>query len=177
MPILDRWENQTFLGAPATFGDDRSLTNFVLRENRVVYHAGAGCWTYAPATMSTFIKQQLRWKKSWLREFTIAARFMWKKHPIAAISYYMSVVITLLSPLIAFGAVFGFSFFGMPFNFVGYVSGLLLVYAFLGMIYFYFTRSRYWAYGMVFAILYLCLFSFQNYYALLTVRKNKWGTR
>jgi hyaluronan synthase len=177
LPILDRWENQQFLGTPATFGDDRSLTNFVLRHNRVVYHAGAGCWTYAPSTLPIFIKQQLRWKKSWLREFTIAMRFMWKKHPIAAVSYYMSVVITLVSPLIVFFAMFGFVLFGMPFNFFGYVSGLLLVYAFLGLVYYYHTRSRYWAYGMIFAILYLFIFSFQNYYAMLTVNKNKWGTR
>ena len=30
-PVLERWENQRFLGRPATYGDDRSLTNFVLR--------------------------------------------------------------------------------------------------------------------------------------------------
>ena len=29
---LEQWEHQTFLGPPATYGDDRSLTNYVLRD-------------------------------------------------------------------------------------------------------------------------------------------------
>ena len=35
MPRLDWWEHQTFFGRPSTFGDDRSLTNCVLRSWRV----------------------------------------------------------------------------------------------------------------------------------------------
>lgn len=177
LPILDRWENQMFLGAKATFGDDRSLTNFILRNYRVVYHAGARCATYVPFKMATLIRQQLRWKKSWLRELTVAGRFMWMKHPVAAISYYTAMVITLVSPLVAFGALFGLPIIGVPFNFLGYLSGLLLTYALLGLIFYFHTQSRHWYYGLLFALLYVCLFSFQNYYALLTVRKNQWGTR
>lgn len=30
LPLLDDWESQTFLGRPATFGDDRALTNRIL---------------------------------------------------------------------------------------------------------------------------------------------------
>ena len=30
-----------------------------------------------------FFRQQLRWKKSWIRESLIAATFFWKKPPIA----------------------------------------------------------------------------------------------
>ena len=41
-PILERWEHQRFLGRPATYGDDRSLTNFVLRHWKVqLRRAGA----------------------------------------------------------------------------------------------------------------------------------------
>ena len=41
MPQLEWWEDQKFLGRPSTFGDDRSLTNCVLRDWRVVYHSEA----------------------------------------------------------------------------------------------------------------------------------------
>ncbi len=37
MPRLEWWENQTFLGVESTFGDDRSLTNCVLRDWRILY--------------------------------------------------------------------------------------------------------------------------------------------
>ena len=41
MPHLDWWENQTFLGVESTFGDDRSLTNCVLRDWKVRYEEKA----------------------------------------------------------------------------------------------------------------------------------------
>ena len=41
MPRLEWWESQTFLGVESTFGDDRSLTNCVLRDWRVVYEKKA----------------------------------------------------------------------------------------------------------------------------------------
>jgi hyaluronan synthase len=40
-PFLHDWEVQTFLGRPATFGDDRALTNRVLQTHRVVYQSTA----------------------------------------------------------------------------------------------------------------------------------------
>jgi hyaluronan synthase len=146
LPLLDQWENQMFLGVRSTFGDDRSLTNFILRNYRVVYHAGARCATYTPSQLSAFIRQQLRWKKSWIREFTIAARFMWQKHPVAAISYYASSVITLISPLIAFAALFGLPFIGVPFNFVGcakfykQIKSFVYYFVYLGFWFIYFVN-------------------------------------
>src|SRR5205823_451207 len=80
MNVLPAWENQQFCGTKATFGDDRSLTNFILRDYRVLYHAGARVATYTPSRWAVFFRQQLRWKKSWFRENWIAIRFMWKKH-------------------------------------------------------------------------------------------------
>ena len=41
----DAWIHQKFLGRKATFGDDRSLTNFILRHNRTTYQDTAICST------------------------------------------------------------------------------------------------------------------------------------
>lgn len=177
MAVLPAWLGQTFMGTAATFGDDRSLTNFILRSYRVVYHAGARCATYVPRQWEVFFRQQLRWKKSWIRETTIAVRFMWKKHPAAVIAYYGSVIITLASPLIALRALFYLPMTGGGLSYAPYLIGLLLVYAFFGLIYHYFTQEKHWYYGMAFAMMYVFALSFQNYYALLTVHRNHWGTR
>ena len=67
LSILDRWLHQRFLGVQATFGDDRSLTNFLLRRYKVIYSADAVAVTIVPEHHLKFLKQQLRWKKSWLR--------------------------------------------------------------------------------------------------------------
>ena len=177
MKALPAWLNQTFLGTPATFGDDRSLTNFILPHYRVVYHSRARCATYVPRLWNVFFRQQLRWKKSWVRETTVAVRFMWKKDAIAAISYYVSVLVTVLSPLIAFRAMLILPLTEGSFNWAPYLMGLFLVYAFFGLVYQYHTRSARWHYGFAFALLYVFFLSFQNYYAVLTVRRNHWGTR
>jgi hyaluronan synthase len=176
MAVLPAWLGQRFLGTAATFGDDRSLTNFILRRHSVVYHAGALCHTYVPDTWRKFIRQQLRWKKSWMRETTVAARVILRKNPLAALSYYAGVVLTLLSTLVAVRAlvvlpiVFGLA----PWSYLG---GLFLMYLLLCMLFAYFTDHSYWYYGLAFAGLYLCFFTFQNYYAMLTVNRNHWGTR
>lgn len=81
----DAWLHQTFLGQRATFGDDRSMTNFILRHHRTTYQDTAVCSTIVPNSHAMFLKQQMRWKRSWLRESLIAARYMWRKEPFMAI--------------------------------------------------------------------------------------------
>ena len=47
------WLNQEFLGQKCTYGDDRALTNFVLREGyHTVYQRTAEVKTLAPPTLS-----------------------------------------------------------------------------------------------------------------------------
>ena len=176
MRILPAWLNQTFWGTSATFGDDRSLTNFILRDYQVIYHAGARCVTYVPRTLRQFFRQQLRWKKSWSRETTVAVRIMYKKHPIAALFYYLGVLLTLISPLIAFRAVVYIPLVATV-SPLPYILGVLLVYLFQCLICLYYTQSKYWYYGLIFAGVYIFFLSFQNYYAMATIHKNHWGTR
>lgn len=80
---MEDWLNQKFLGYKATFGDDRSLTNFVLKNYRTSYQDTAICSTIVPNTHSQFLKQQMRWKRSWLRESIVASKYMWKKSRLA----------------------------------------------------------------------------------------------
>ncbi|MBI2093178.1 MAG: glycosyltransferase [Candidatus Omnitrophica bacterium] len=176
MAVLPRWLNQTFLGTQSTFGDDRSLTNFILRDHRVVFCERARCSTYVPATWGKYFRQQLRWKKSWSRETLVASRIMYRKHPLAAIPYYVGVILTLFAPLMVIRNVIVLPLF-YSMNCLSYLVGLLLVYLFFCCIYVYFTRSRFWYYGLIFAGLYIGVLSWQNYYAMATVSKTHWGTR
>lgn len=175
LDVLPAWLNQRFLGTSATFGDDRSLTNFILRHYRVIYHAGALAQTYVPDTWKKFFRQQLRWKKSWARESTIAARIIWRKHPLAVFFFYIGVMLTVLSPLVALHAlVLPLLGTGTPFQYLG---GVFAVYLCLCLLFLYHVPARHWYYGFYFAALYIFFMSFQNYYAFATVRRNHWGTR
>jgi hyaluronan synthase len=176
MEILDEWLNQTFLGTEATFGDDRSLTNYMLRRYRVVYNSNAVCSTIVPERYRQFFKQQLRWKKSWVRETFIASQFMWRRHPFAAFFFYLGAVFPVISPFVAFNALV------VPLASTGtvsylYVYGATLMAAMYGLYYLARCRSRLWVYGILFSFFYMFVLVWQTYYALLTVRRNHWGTR
>jgi hyaluronan synthase len=176
MPILPKWLHQTFNGKPATFGDDRSLTNFVLRHYRVLYCDTARCWTYVPNTWAKYFRQQLRWKKSWYRETLTASGIMWRKHPLSALFYYTGILLTFFAPVMVFR-----NMILLPLVYsmscVPYVTGIALIYFFFCCVYFYYTRGREWGYGMVFDGLYVGVMCWQNYYAMATVSKTHWGTR
>ncbi len=176
LKVLDTWLHQRFLGTQCTFGDDRALTNQILRDNKVVFHHGATAWTTAPETWSKFFRQQLRWKKSWTRETWVAAQILYRKHPVAAASYYASIVMTLISPLIVLRALVIMPILASA-TVVPYVLGLALVYLFFCLVFRYHTQSRYWLYGLAFAGLYVGVLCWQNYYAIATVRRTHWGTR
>ncbi len=176
MESLDAWLNQRFLGAHATFGDDRSLTNFMLRRRRVLYHSEAACSTIVPESLGQFFRQQLRWKKSWIRESLLASMFMWKRHPVAAFFFYLGVVFPMISPIVVSFALV-FPAFGLgTFSYL-YVYGLLLMALLYGLIYLVRYKNRLWFYGLAFSFFYMLVLVWQTYYAVATVRRNHWGTR
>ncbi|MBI3299893.1 MAG: glycosyltransferase family 2 protein [Elusimicrobia bacterium] len=176
LDVLEPWLKQRFLGAPATFGDDRSLTNYILRKYRVIYNDTAVASTLVPETWGHYMRQQVRWKKSWLRETLIACGFMYKKHPIAALSFYSASLFSLMSPAMA-GRVVYLSFDGDNAIFLFYMLGLILI-GLLQSLYFLYQRpSPHWLLGMLWMASALLVTGPQTYYALLTVRKNHWGTR
>ena len=176
MDVLDVWLNQRFLGTTATFGDDRSMTNFMLRRWRVIYNSEAVCTTIVPDNWRVFLRQQLRWKKSWIRESLIGLGFMWKRHPIAAFFFYCGVMFPLVSPLVVIRSVI------MPLLGSGslsllYAYGTLIMAILYGLVYAARFRNRVWIYGIFFSFFYMVVLVWQTYYALVTVRRNHWGTR
>lgn len=57
--------NRSFLGAKITNGEDRALTQMILRLGYDTYvNTDSVCWTSAPTTLSQYLKQQLRWRRS-----------------------------------------------------------------------------------------------------------------
>lgn len=72
--VQDEWVEQRFLGKPVHFGDDRRLTALALRRGRVIIALDAVASTMVPTNPVHFIKQQLRWNKSFLRESVMAVK-------------------------------------------------------------------------------------------------------
>ncbi len=174
--VLEPWVNQTFLGRKATFGDDRSLTNFVVKNYRTSYQDTAICSTLVPKSQKVFLKQQMRWKRSWLRESLKAGSFMWRKEPLMSMSFYMGLLIPLIAPLI------------MVYNLIivpitkhifptTFLLGILMMAMLMSLAQLRLKKSNLWIYGLWFVIYYEAILLWQMPYAWFTFWVSDWGTR
>jgi hyaluronan synthase len=177
MTQLDKWETQMFLGFPATFGDDRSLTNYLLELGHdVVYDDRARVTTIIPEDYKMFLTQQMRWKRSWFRESLRASAFMWKRQPLMSFSFYLGFVLPIISPFIVFRALILLPIMGdlTPFN---YLLGVFLMSSMMSTVYLFARRSRLWLYGIPFCFFYMAVLVWQLPWAMITFYKSHWGTR
>jgi hyaluronan synthase len=177
LPLVDSWEFQTFLGRPATFGDDRALTNRVLTTHRVVYQSSAQADTVAPDSLRRFFRQQLRWKKSWLRESLWVVRLFWRKNPLAALFTYASIVFPFMAPFVVLHAVVGRLVGGSTSGLWFYLIGTYAMALLYSLYYAYKRHDGLWHHGMTFVLLYMAVLVFQTYWGMLTMRDTRWGTR
>jgi hyaluronan synthase len=175
LTILPKWETQRFLGRPATYGDDRALTNYILRDHKVTYQSNARSHTLAPETLKGFLIQQIRWRKSWLRESLHVVRFMWRKHPIAAVLTYLGVFFPWVAPVVAFRSLYWHSIMtGSPWF---YLMGAYVMALLYSLYYAVSRKSPLWHHGITFIVIYMAFLVWLTYYALLTLRNTGWGTR
>ena len=136
----------------------------------------AKAYTFVPDTFKKFMKQQLRWKKSWVRESIKAGLFIWKKNPIMALSFYLGVILPLLAPVIVIRAFIWNPMLngGTP---IFYLLGLLLMAIVYGLYYYIHIRDKRWVYGVLFATFYTIILIWQLPWAILNLRDARWGTR
>ena len=170
------WLNQKFLGHPATFGDDRSMTNFILRTHRTSYQDTAICSTIVPSSQKVFLKQQMRWKRSWLRESLIAAKFIWKKEPFMSLFFYMGLIVPIAAPIIVVYNLIIVPITQSIFP-TTFLMGLLLMALLMSFVDLFFRRSSIWIFGLVFCIYYESILLWQMPVAWVTFWKSTWGTR
>lgn len=178
--VLDRWMGQTFLGAPCTYGEDRSMTNFILGEGYdTVYQRTGVVHTLVPLTYKRLVKMYLRWDRSYVREEIRFFGILWKRPlPWLVISLVDSVITNLRYPvgyaslglLIYVGLEYPFTVLRLLFA-IGLMAGLNMLY--------YLRSERSW--DFVFGILYAYYSAFALFwlfpYAVLTVRAKGWLTR
>ncbi|MFH1914531.1 MAG: glycosyltransferase family 2 protein [Pseudomonadota bacterium] len=76
MKIRESWLHQTFLGQPANIGEDRAMTNLILKEGRLVhFQSDAVVYTNVPVKYLGLCKMMLRWARSNIRETIALSRF------------------------------------------------------------------------------------------------------
>ena len=104
--VMDRYLNQQFLGKTCTYGDDRHLTSLILRNHKVVFTKNAMAYTEAPESLYVLIKQQIRWKCSFIRENILALQYVFKRSKILAFETIYESTIPLFSLLVRLSVIF-----------------------------------------------------------------------
>lgn len=173
---MEAWRNQKFLGQRATFGDDRSMTNFVLRKHRTSYQDTAVCSTIVPNKYSVFLKQQMRWKRSWLRESMVAGKFIWKKEPFSALLFYIGLVVPVAAPVVVL-----YNLIYVPITHrvfpLTFMVGILMMSLLMSAAQLFLRKSSTWVWGMLFCFYYEAVLLWQMPVAWVTFWKSTWGTR
>lgn len=176
LEFLDEWLHQKFLGKECTFGDDRSLTNYMIRKYKAVYSEEAKAHTVVPDNFRKYLRQQQRWKKSWIRETFIAASFIWKKHPLAAISFYLYVFLAFSSPIVFIRAVIWHPYIYHEWPIV-YLGGLFLMLLLHGLYYRIHVGAKAWFLAIISFWFHTVILMWQLPWALFTIADTRWGTR
>ena len=100
LEVADKWINATVWGEHGNFADDRSLTNQILRNYKIIYDDTALATTICPEKWKQYIRQQARWERSYLREIWKTGKFIWRKHPVPALSWYAMMWMPLIEPFV-----------------------------------------------------------------------------
>lgn len=175
--VKDRYTSQKFLGQRCTFGDDRHLTNLVLEEGyRVVFDNKAIAYTHVPDRMRIYLKQQVRWNKSFYREMLWTLRSYKQHHWYLLYDLTMQLVLPFLLLLALMATSYQAMLFG-PHIFVRYIFtliGIALVRAAYGL---YRTHDRGFLLFVLYGFIHVILLIPTRFYALCTMRQTGWGTR
>ncbi|TDX99184.1 UNVERIFIED_CONTAM: hyaluronan synthase [Lysinibacillus xylanilyticus] len=170
------WLNQKFLGQPATFGDDRSMTNYILKTHRTGYQDNAVCSTIVPSDSKVFLSQQMRWKRSWLRESLRAFLFMWKKEPFMFLFFIIGLIVPIAAPIVVVYNLLYVPIMHGVFP-TTFLMGLLLMAMLMSLAHLFFRKSKLWTFGFIFVLFYEFILLWQMPVAWVTFWKSTWGTR
>jgi cellulose synthase/poly-beta-1,6-N-acetylglucosamine synthase-like glycosyltransferase len=203
-PFVSAWAHDMFLGKEFRFATDRTLTGYVLggqfrsknkilhmddaedremtshmlKQWEVAYCESAKVLTEVPDTLPRFIRQQIRWKKSFIRNMFFTGSFYWRKPKLMAFVYYTSVLFTLISPFIAFRAIVLLPLQGDIWSGPLYLAGIIYVSMLFGLDYkLHNPNSHYWIYRPLLSLLSTLVISWLIFYSALTINKNAWLTR
>jgi len=182
MHSLTEWIEQTFLGKTATIGEDRAMTNLILKQGYdVKFQRNANVLTNTPVGFKTLHKMFTRWGRSNVRETLKMGEFVFsnfrKEHKSGARFIFINQWLNLLLALPLIMLMFYF-LITHPFLYV--VSALVGTFIFSSIQMLFFTKKynfldALWAYP--YSVFYLFTLFWIYPFSILTVKNGGWLTR
>lgn len=182
MACLPEWINQTFMGQATDIGEDRAMTNMILKQGyHVKFQRNAHVLTNIPEKYSGLYKMFIRWERSNVRENIMMSKFAFTKFRngstsgprLLLINQWMRMLTAypLLVIMFAFLITHPLLFLSMSFFSILIISSLpAFFYAKK-----YSVLESFWAY--VYSIFYTFGLFWITPYAILTASRRGWLTR
>lgn len=179
---LPEWINQTFMGQPSDIGEDRAMTNMILKQGEhVLFQKNAVAYTNVPEEYPGLYKMFIRWGRSNVRENLAMSKYVFTNFRqenkfgtrLLFISQFTHILMSY--PIVLFMLFFVLTH---PLLFLGStVLGILITSSFSVLFYahHYKIKEAIWAYTYSF------LFTFGLFwitpYAIATANRRGWLTR
>ncbi len=180
--VMEEWVRQTFFGRPANIGEDRAMTNLILRAGyHVHFQQDAYVYTQVPIRYKNLCKMFLRWARSNIRETFVMSRFAFRrfrKGPmlgarINLLAGWMSMCLgpvfwaVTFAHLLAAPSIYSFQI----------LSGIVISTSLPAGLYCWRRGSLEGLWAYLYGIFWFLALSWITPYALLTPHKSGWLTR
>jgi cellulose synthase/poly-beta-1,6-N-acetylglucosamine synthase-like glycosyltransferase len=199
---LPAWAGDRFLGGEFRFATDRQLTGYVLgqkwigadlkrkyadspmvsaidypeRRWSVAYVRSARAWTQVPDGFSRMVRQQVRWKKSFVRNMFFTGIFYWRRGIYPTAIFYSHAVWVVMAPVLAARHLIWLPLQGQWLLVGLYLAGVLFKGTIWGLAYRRQNRGdRRWVYRPLMSLLSAVVLSWLLVYSILSLRKNVWS--
>ncbi len=181
LPILEQWVNQVFMGKVCTHGEDRSLTNLILKSGYLTkYQSNAVVYTRVPRNFVQMSKMYVRWTRSSIRESFVLATFMFSRFrgKIRYLTAFDFFFLNFLYPfhLLIVALVF-YSIIHEPLFIITHLIFLAIIFLFLSTYHIRTQRSLSFLYGIPLGVLASFCLWWVFPYSLLTLNEPAWLTR
>lgn len=128
-----------------------------------------------PKTFESLAKQQIRWKKSFIRSLFATGGIYWKRHSFIALLYYIQTAMKLIRPYILFYTIAILPIRGDFTSVLFWIAGVM----FTGMIYAVEYRLRnpddgLWLYRPLFTFITTFVYTWFLIYSAITIRNRTW---
>ncbi|MNK25711.1 Poly-beta-1,6-N-acetyl-D-glucosamine synthase [compost metagenome] len=179
---LPDWINQTFMGEPSDIGEDRAMTNMILKQGyHVLFQRNAYVLTNVPEKYSGLYKMFIRWGRSNVRENITMSQFVFKnfrnesKFGARLLFLNQSIKMIMAYPFILFMLFFILTH---PILFISSTLLSILILSSFPVLFYakrYNISESFWAYS--YSILYTFGLFWITPYAIITANKRGWLTR
>ena len=179
---LPEWINQTFMGRPSDIGEDRAMTNMILKQGKhVLFQRNAVAYTNVPEKYHGLYKMFIRWGRSNVRENIAMAKYVFTNFkPESKFGSRLLFLAQSLRIIMSYPMVLFMLFFVLihPLLFLGStLLSILIISTFSVMFYAqrYEIKESVWAY--TYSILYTFGLFWITPYAIATASRRGWLTR